>query len=525
MPDPWRGRGHGGASAPRRPQPRRAWLQGREIAALPTFPARSQKIDLGSFVRVDDEGGLLLAAGSFSVHAFIYPTTPERPDQVVLGRWSEEGGGQALALGPDGVELWVGDGKTKERVVTGTPLYGSCWYSIGATFNADSGEAFVSCVPLANSTNGLLGAAVVVPGAGDAEASLALGAPRLDLPFVVAASSGREGSFEQHYNGKVERPTVWDRPLRREELAGLAEDAAALPAEGLVASWDFAANIEGGALATDLVVDRGPHGLDGICRNGPARGMTGGSTGAGKSSPMSTPRSSTGRSTSTTTTSRTAGWETDSVDGPRRTCASGVYAAARSARRGGGRLPFFVLRPRGGAATADVVAASSRPRAIWPTPTSACRVEPDRRSAMCGHRCSRPAECISMRTLARRCPSMTLTATAAAAVYSSPAPDRQPARPTTGLAIGAPGFPADLHLVDWLEERAFAFDVVTDGAARRRRGAARSLPGRGTGTHPEYGSEEMLDAWRAISPDGGRAIYLGANGFYWVTASIRAKPH
>ena len=36
-----------------------------------------------------------------------------------------------------------------------------------------------------------------------------------------------------------------------------------------------------------------------------------------------------------------------------------------------------------------------------------------------------------------------------------------------------------------------------------------------TGHHPEYCSEEMLDAYEAYQQQGGRWLYLAANGFYW----------
>ena len=34
----------------------------------------------------------------------------------------------------------------------------------------------------------------------------------------------------------------------------------------------------------------------------------------------------------------------------------------------------------------------------------------------------------------------------------------------------------------------------------------------------------MLDAWEEYLADGGRAMYLGSNGFYWVTSWHPEKP-
>jgi len=75
---------------------------------------------------------------------------------------------------------------------------------------------------------------------------------------------------------------------------------------------------------------------------------------------------------------------------------------------------------------------------------------------------------------------------------------------------------ADLYITDWLESMGFEFDVFTDEDLQKE-GVDLLRPYRVvlTGHHPEYNSEEMLDAYEAYQEQGGRWIYLGANGFYW----------
>ena len=46
-----------------------------------------------------------------------------------------------------------------------------------------------------------------------------------------------------------------------------------------------------------------------------------------------------------------------------------------------------------------------------------------------------------------------------------------------------------------------------------------------TGTHPEYCTREMLDTIEQWLRDGGRVMYLGGNGFYWVTSIDPDRPH
>ncbi|MFD2396642.1 N,N-dimethylformamidase beta subunit family domain-containing protein [Prauserella oleivorans] len=78
-------------------------------------------------------------------------------------------------------------------------------------------------------------------------------------------------------------------------------------------------------------------------------------------------------------------------------------------------------------------------------------------------------------------------------------------------------FPADLHLIDWLTEKGYDFDVITDedvayDGLERIEGYNVLL----TGTHPEHHSGHYLDNIHAYKERGGRFMYMGGDGFYWV---------
>jgi N,N-dimethylformamidase len=45
------------------------------------------------------------------------------------------------------------------------------------------------------------------------------------------------------------------------------------------------------------------------------------------------------------------------------------------------------------------------------------------------------------------------------------------------------------------------------------------------GSHPEYWTGQMLDALEGYLAGGGRLMYLGGNGFYWVTSVDPERPH
>ena len=91
--------------------------------------------------------------------------------------------------------------------------------------------------------------------------------------------------------------------------------------------------------------------------------------------------------------------------------------------------------------------------------------------------------------------------------------------------MGTWQFPSDLYIVAWLEQHGYRYDVLTDEDLHRE-GAAALAPYRAamTGSHPEYASEAMLDAYQDYVTSGGKVMYMGGNGFYWVITYSRAKP-
>ena len=77
-------------------------------------------------------------------------------------------------------------------------------------------------------------------------------------------------------------------------------------------------------------------------------------------------------------------------------------------------------------------------------------------------------------------------------------------------------FQADSHLISWLHAKGIDYDLVTDRELHED-GVA-SIEGYKavtTATHPEYHTQETLDALRDYRDGGGHLLYLGGNGFYW----------
>lgn len=98
-------------------------------------------------------------------------------------------------------------------------------------------------------------------------------------------------------------------------------------------------------------------------------------------------------------------------------------------------------------------------------------------------------------------------------------------RPTHRYHVGAWQLPADLHLISWLNDENIEYDVITDHTLHAE--GRRILDNYAvvmTTTHSEYYSKAMLDAVEGWIGDGGRFLYLGANGFYWKVDFDPSRP-
>jgi N,N-dimethylformamidase len=86
-------------------------------------------------------------------------------------------------------------------------------------------------------------------------------------------------------------------------------------------------------------------------------------------------------------------------------------------------------------------------------------------------------------------------------------------------------FPADLSIIGWLEHQGYDYEVLTDEDLHRD-GAACLKPYAAViaATHPEYYSERMMDGTEDYLANGGRLIYMGGNGYYWVVSFSDEEP-
>ena len=86
--------------------------------------------------------------------------------------------------------------------------------------------------------------------------------------------------------------------------------------------------------------------------------------------------------------------------------------------------------------------------------------------------------------------------------------------------------PADLSLIWWLDHAGHEADLITDHDLHAE-GLACLAPCKAVlnGSHPGYHPEETMGATEAYLGQSGRIMYLGGNGYCWVTGTREGEPH
>jgi N,N-dimethylformamidase len=477
------------------------------------YTGRQQALHKGSYVVIPDHPRLRLRA-SFTLQAWIFPTTPQKGAQGLLTKWSAtEGKGYGLFIDEGGeLALWLGSDTGKVvRLRSGHPLRTGEWYFVAGTYDAQCGQVYLYQEPLRewpyDDTRGGSERAIQVHALGENTA-----------PFLIAAIAHGSTRTSHHFNGKIDSPRLFNRTLSRDEIAALKHGAAPQAfAQALVAVWDFAADI-----SSSKVTDTSPQAMHGETVNLPARAMTGYNW-TGKQTNFQHARQEYGAIHFHDDDLEDAGWDTDFTLTIPAQWKSGVYAARLRSADSEEYIPFFV-RPKRGTASARI--AFLIPTASY---LAYANIQLRLPSALAPHQKSSPPVREDNYIVANRLLSLyDLHSDGSGVCYSSRLRPILNMRPKVRTrALGSPHlFPADLHLTDWLEAKGYAYDVITDEDLHQE-GLELLAPYRVilTGSHPEYWSGAMFAALETYLQRGGRLMYLGGNGFYWVTSFAPDRPH
>ena len=509
-----------------------------------TYKGHNQKIHGGSYVIVPHDARMTVE--SFTIQAFVFPTTPTKGPQGILTKWTGDTGYGLFIDENAHLALRIGAGGTVRTIASGKPLLRKVWYLAAASYDARTGAVRLYQEPVVTSANGGLGMALLHP-AGETTAEISgscdIAPGANDAPFLMAAAtkvpaSGRSicGAHYKEattpvelpeqcdtYNGKIDRPRLAAAALDKSEIDALARGFKGCPAglrRAVVGAWDFQANITRN-IASTHILDTSPNLLHGHAINLPARAMTGYNWTGDEIVYHHAPEEY-GAIHFHDDDIDDARWDVDFTYTAPEGLKSGFYAARL--RVGGEESPAtedyipFVVRPPRGETTARLAV-------IIPT-----------NSYLAYSNDNLATNSVVAQLLAGKVPIMqasdlylnehreyglstySLHSDGSGVCYSSRLRPILNMRPKYRhwLSPSLWQLNGDLHLTDWLEAVGFDYDLHTDEDLDRE---GVDLLNRYrvvlTGSHPEYSSESMIDAYEAYQQQGGRWLYLGADGFYW----------
>ncbi|MGI9335288.1 MAG: N,N-dimethylformamidase beta subunit family domain-containing protein [Gammaproteobacteria bacterium] len=479
-----------------------------------------QYTQMGSFVTVDDHQAHLALGGSFTLWAFIWPTTPRLRRQGLLTRWSiADDRGYALGINERGeLEFWVGDGAKVDAVHAEIALSPRQWYLVAASYDASHRRATLYQEPIESRYGNHWSRIVPLDMRSHVAEQLRIEPADAGLGFLWAGAHDRNdarGNFvAQIYNGKIDRCGVYARALERAEIDAL-KSGAEPDREDLVAHWDTTAGYTDEGIG-DVVVDVGPHRLNGVGVNRPIRAMTGYNWNGRDDCFRLAPEQYGGihfHDDAIVDCRWTPTFEMTVPD-----LKSGVYAARVRASDAEDHIPFFVrpTSPQAGVAllvptcsylayandrlgldfpTSQVVSGHVMIFHDWDIELSK---HPEYGASTYDHHSDDEGVCYSGRL--------------------RPIFNMRPRHRMAGTTV-AWQFPADLSVVYWLETQGYDYDVITDEDLHRE-GLSCLEPYKAVinATHAEYYSERMMDATEDYLAGGGRLMYLSGNGYYWVVS-------
>jgi N,N-dimethylformamidase len=486
-------------------------------------PGKHYDQPVGSYVNVRSSRALRVGR-SFTITAWIAPTTIPGTDynqlatawsparaprpQGIVSKWSGNSG-YGLVIDQNGaLALRLGNGSSTAEVSTGTklrpwapalpgaasyippgqtgagnPSFGgltgtnSTWYFVAASYNARTDRVTLLQDPQNNIVDPTRVTVRWTTGVGRVAANHA--------PLLMAAGSlNPNGDVNESYNGKIDNPRIYDRALSPATLRQIEQGGGPAP----TVAWDFTQDIR-----SDVIHDTSNSAaLTGHTVNLPERAVTGHNW-QGSLSYLTDPGQFGGIYFHQDDMAD-AKWPTAFTYKVPANAESGVYAAQLQA--GSHKYwAWFFVRPKNYTPTSSIAL-------VWPTFSELAYAETGPSPATFGNA---SAQCLYCRH-----------SDGSSYQYSSrlrPITTQQP------LIGNSPWqFVADTHITDWLHAKGIKVDIITDQDIHNQ--GAKLLDRYRvvmTGSHPEYITGREFAAFLSYTHHGGRVMYLGANGFYWVT--------
>ncbi|MCU1660227.1 MAG: hypothetical protein JWR58_292 [Pseudonocardia sp.] len=469
--------------------------------------------------------GVPWEAGSVVGSVYVLPTRLD--SGRIQGVWSlneaEGCGGVAIVVGADGALalVWSSGTGTEHRLGSPVRMIEGLWQVVSWSINRSTGEVSLAHRLVRPGPAGVgtwSGSRQIEDMQALRLSQVLIGAARVGAAPMASSLPGTP-SHQTSFNGKIDGPVLVAAPISTETL-GRTTPEELRRAGPLVACWDFSQE-----QSTTWVPDLGTHRCDGVLVNSPARAMTGVHWQGDEQNWIHAPQQYSA-----------VYFHDDDLDDARWPTAAVIELPED--------LPTGVYGVRVREVDADesdhcemvtVIVVPRKPRAgvqtlvVLPTYTYIAYANllgngDDTDYIKAGLAEGDVVPHAGMQRLAR-------TPVIGGSLYDvhndgSGRCYSSPRRPILNLRLDWKSgrrdayrhMAADLYIMDWLESLGVSYDVTTDHMVNKLgAGALKGYSTVLTGSHPEYVSRAIIDALQSHLEAGGSLLYLGGNGFYWVT--------
>jgi len=495
-------------------------------------------IESGSHVVVPHDPALQFEQ-TFSIQVLVCPTHLGTGKDGLLTKWNsttERGYG----LFVDGEDCLVAQVSLEngciEHARVDAPLSEDDWYFVSMSVDTAGGRLALSCEQFISGHDSVTSDQ---KRSHRTKTSISTGSVACsETPLVIAGyvceDSVNMPRVNGHFTGKIESPRVISKAIDEFDETVLNPEILSCSTESTIAVWDFTANVtEDGFSSVETVVETGPHGLDGYTVNLPARAVPGHNW-TGKSVDFTSAPEEYGAIRFHEDDMTDADWESDFVFQVPEDFDSGAYAARLMTPHDEYFVQFFV-RSRLGEATAPIAV-------YLPTNTYLAYANDHFQTVDANQDFGGETFSGMVPVLDRDDIFLSTHREYGLSVYDTHIDDSgsmfsSRCRPLINVApsfesdsgpsetVSQLGINVDLYLLEWLETKQFEYDVVTDEDIHKH-GEKMLDPYNVvvSGHHPEYPTGRIMSSIEQYQRQGGRFMYLGGNGFYWVTSYHSKKP-
>lgn len=508
------------------------------------YPGRHQAVHTGSYVEISPSNALDNVE-SFTVQALVFPTAlpsspvkkigglPDSalakplPNQHVVSRWDDQHKqGWALQIEPKGrISFLLGDGQSIHETLLDKPLIENQWFFVVASYDSQTNRVCIRVSPQPRSP-----CEMSVWEEGHVEAIHPdTMSPIHHGPLRFAACTKGPGNGEHLkpgccFNGKLDRVRLTAGVLSKQQALDLSK--AKIPEtlkDRVIGCWDFGQGID-----SINVHDISGNELNGVTVNIPTRAVTG-IDWDGTSNDWRERSDHYSAIHFHDDDLYDAEWEKDFSYCVPEDLQSGIYAARLRHGDSEDYIPFFVAPPKGkaNAAVALLVPTmsytaytnvrwdSTRKKSVTDESGERSVIEePLSRSVV------RYAEDVDFlaKQLSCRGTGKGVYHHHTDGRYCNTASQKYP-NMTIKAKTASYTLVADTYITDWLEKLGIAYDIITDDLLQAEGvELLKNYPVVMTGNHPEYCSAQILDAIAEYQASGGRWMYMGGNGYFWVTS-------